>query len=172
MNLHLIIPVLWGKITPPDLTQIHPTGFRFPPRSTTHRFTVKSRTRMTWDPSKGVQKVGGKMWLCLSQWFKAFTRFKDRHRIARTRQASVGRWIGITQSPKVFARCSHLERSRINRQINSRCYLLLTDSNLPTYLMNVSLLLFITTPQHRANDLTQYARAHPHPYVSVAGLHL
>ena len=30
-----------GKLTPPDLTQIHPTGFRFPPRSTTHRFTVQ-----------------------------------------------------------------------------------------------------------------------------------
>ena len=57
-------------------------------------------------------------------------RFKDRHHVARTRQVSVGRWIGITQLPEVFARFYHLERSRINRQINPRCYLLLTDSNL------------------------------------------
>ena len=92
---------LRGKLTPPDLTQIHPTGFRFPPSSTTHRFTVQSRPRMTWSPSKGSQRLWGTMWLCFTQRFNAL-RFKDRHHVARIRQDSVGRQNGITHSTESF----------------------------------------------------------------------
>jgi hypothetical protein len=46
-----------GKLTPPDLTQIHPTGFRFPPRSTTHRFTVQKPSQGDMVPLKRVPEV-------------------------------------------------------------------------------------------------------------------
>jgi len=92
---------LRGKLTPPDLTQILPIGFRFPPRSTTHRFTVQSRPRMTMVPLKRVPEVMRNDVIMFHPVVQRF-RFKDRHRVARIRQDSVGRQNGITHSTESF----------------------------------------------------------------------
>ena len=100
---------LRGKLTPPDLTQIHPTGFRFPPSSTTHRFTVQSRPRMTWSPSKGSQRLWGTMWLCFTQRFNAFASKIGTMSHASDKIQLVGR-MASPNPPKVFAKSFyHLE---------------------------------------------------------------